>query len=104
MLVTTTHILQNTQSIQYLGVVSGEVILGVNAFKDVAAGFRNLVGGRSKAYEDEVVKGRQEALDEMSQRAIQMGANAVIGASFVITGLNQGMLIITVTGTAVIAQ
>lgn len=104
MLVTTTQTLQNVQSIQYIGIVSGEVILGINAFKDVAAGFRNLVGGRSKGYEDEVVKGRQEAVDEMIQRATQMGANAIIGASFVITGLNQGMLIVTVTGTAVIAS
>lgn len=104
MLVTTTHTLQNAQSIQYLGIVSGEVILGVNAFKDMAAGFRNLVGGRSTAYENEVINGRNEATHEMKMRAQEMGANAIIGASFVITGINQGMLIITVTGTAVIAQ
>lgn len=104
MIVTTTDTLQNSQSIQYLGLVSGEVILGINAFKDVAAGFRNIVGGRSKAYEDEVIRGREEATHEMMQRAQAMGANAIIGTAFVITGLNQGMVIITVSGTAVIAQ
>lgn len=104
MIVVTTDTLQNVQSVQYLGLVSGEVILGINAFKDMAAGFRNLVGGRSKAYEDEVIRGREEAVQEMTMRAQQMGANAVIGTSFVITGINQGMVIITVSGTAVIAQ
>lgn len=101
MLTTTTHTIQGVENIEYIDIVSGEVILGVNAFRDIAAGFSNFFGGRSNAYEEEVEKGRKLALEEMKSRASKIGANAIIGVTFMITGINQGMLIITVSGTAI---
>lgn len=101
MLITTTHVLQGKDNIEYLSIVSGEVILGVNAVKDIKAGFTNIFGGRSGSYEKEVQQGRMNALKEMEENALSLGADAIIGTSFVVTGINQGMIIITVSGTAI---
>ena len=89
---------------EYKGVVFGEVITGVNFLKDFAASIRNIVGGRSGSYENELLDARQKAMDEMSQRARSMGANAVVGIDidYEVLGSDNGMLMVTASGTAVI--
>lgn len=88
---------------QYLGLVSGETIAGVNMFKDIGAGFRNLVGGRSTAYEQELQQAYVTAVNEMCQRAEAMGANAVVGVrvDYFTLGSDNGMLAAVANGTAV---
>ena len=103
MLVTTTNTLQDRKIKDYFGIVSGEAILGANIFKDLFAGIRDIVGGRSKAYEDELRKAKATALDEMIAQAQDYGANAVIGVdlSYEAIGSNNSMLMVVATGTAV---
>ncbi|PJF45779.1 MAG: hypothetical protein CUN48_17155 [Candidatus Thermofonsia Clade 3 bacterium] len=105
MLVLTTHTLQGWKIQRYYGLVSGEAILGANIFKDFFAGIRDIVGGRSAAYEGELRKAKQLALNEMCEEARSMGANAVIGVDLdyeTITGSHGGgMLMVTASGTAV---
>lgn len=105
MLVLTTHTLQGWKIQRYYGLVSGEAILGANIFKDFFAGIRDIVGGRSAAYEGELRKAKRLALDEMCEEARSMGANAVIGVDLdyeTITGAHGGgMLMVTASGTAV---
>lgn len=103
MIVTTTPGIDGRQIAEYKGIVFGEVISGVNMFKDIAAGFRNLVGGRSKSYEDELLAAREEALAEMAQRARALGADAVVGVDvdYETLGADGGMLMVTASGTAV---
>lgn len=79
MLVTTTSTLEGKQIVDYLGIVSGETIIGANLFKDFFAGIRDIVGGRSGSYEDVLREAKETALREMSEQAERMGANAVIG-------------------------
>jgi uncharacterized protein YbjQ (UPF0145 family) len=79
MLMTTTNTLQGREISDYRGIVTGEAILGANIFKDLFAGIRDIVGGRSGAYEEELQRARQIAMDEMQTRAANLGANAVIG-------------------------
>ena len=88
---------------QYLRVVCGETIAGVNALKDMAAGFRNLVGGRSQTYEAELVQARESALAEMVQRAQELGAEGIVGVDIdhETLGSDNGMLMVTASGTAV---
>lgn len=104
MIVTTTNSIEGKQIVTYKEIVFGEVITGVNMFKDIAAGFRNIFGGRSASYENELLQARKEAIDEMKQRASQIGANAVIGVKvdYETLGADSGMLMVTVSGTAVI--
>ena len=87
----------------YHGIVFGEVIAGVNMFRDIAAGFRNLVGGRSGSYETELMNAREEAQKELSERAEELGANAVVGidVDYETLGSDNGMLMVTASGTAV---
>jgi uncharacterized protein YbjQ (UPF0145 family) len=99
-LATTNHI-EGRPVQQYLGLVAGEVILGVNVFKDIAAGFRNIVGGRSGKYEEELRKGRDGAVAEMIQHAQQAGADAIIGIKIDYETVGGQMLMITASGTAV---
>ena len=89
---------------EYKGVVFGEVITGVNFLKDFAASIRNFFGGRSGSYENELVQARQNAMEEMAQRARSMGANAVVGIDidYEVLGADNGMLMVTASGTAVI--
>ena len=104
MLITTTSSIEGKQ-IQYLGLVSGEAILGANIFKDFFAGIRDIVGGRSAAYEGELRKAKDIAIQEMSQQAAQMGANAVIGVDLdyetIQIGNGGGMMMVSASGTAV---
>lgn len=103
MIVTTTSTLQNREITEYKGLVTGEAILGANIFKDLFAGIRDIVGGRSGAYEEELAKARQIAVSEMQQQAQVMGANAVIGVDidYETVGQNGSMLMVTAAGTAV---
>ena len=95
---------QNSTIREYKGVVFGEVITGVNFLKDFAASIRNFVGGRSGSYENELVNARQNAMDEMAERARRMGANAVVSIDidYEVLGADNGMLMVTASGTAVI--
>ncbi|QWW19559.1 YbjQ family protein [Schaalia sp. 19OD2882] len=104
MLVVTTNAIEGHPVQQYVGMVSGETIAGVNLFKDIGAGFRNLVGGRSSAYESEMQQAAQTAVNEMCGRAQQMGANAIIAVKvdYFTLGADNGMLAACATGTAVI--
>ena len=87
----------------YHGVVFGEVIAGVNFVRDLFAGVRNIVGGRSESYEEELVQARNAAMQEMEQHALEKGANAVVGIDldYEVLGQNNGMLMVTASGTAV---
>ena len=106
MIITTTPAIEGRQIREYKGIVFGEVISGVDMFKDIGASLRNLVGGRSQGYEEELTGARTEALAEMQQRAAQMGANAVIGVDidYEVLGANNGMLMVSASGTAVIVE
>lgn len=88
---------------EYKGVVFGEVISGVNFFRDIAASIRDLVGGRSTSYEEELINARSQAMDEMAERAVRLGADAVIGIDidYEVLGEKGGMLMVTASGTAV---
>lgn len=103
MIITTTPSVEGRTIDQYRGIVCGEVIMGVNFLKDLGAGLRNVFGGRSKGYEEELIKGREEAIQEMISRAERMGANAIVGIDLDYEVLGQGgdMLMITASGTAV---
>lgn len=103
MILTTTPQVEGYPVKNYLGIVCGEVVAGVNFVKDFAAGLTNFFGGRSNSYEDELIEVRESAIREMAQRAEQMGANAVIGIDIDYEVLGQGnMLMVTAAGTAVI--
>ncbi len=108
MLVVTTPSLEGRRVTRYLGLVSGDAILGANIFKDFFAGIRDIVGGRSAAYEAELRKAKQIALEEMQAEAEQMGANAVVGVDLdyetVQVGSGGGMLMVSASGTAVVVE
>ena len=103
MIVTTTPSVEGRRITEYKGVVFGEVIAGVNFVKDFVAGLSNFFGGRSGTYEEELINARQQALDEMEQRAAQLGAAAVVGMDidYEVLGADNGMLMVTASGTAV---
>lgn len=103
MLLTTTPTVEGRTIRQYFGVVVGEAILGANIFRDFFAGVRDIVGGRSAGYEKELGKAREIALEELSERAREMGANAVVGIDldYEVVGREGGMLMVSVSGTAV---
>ena len=84
----------------YHGIVTGEAILGANIFRDIFAGIRDIVGGRSGAYEQELGRARQTALDEMQQAAVALGANAIVGVDLDYEVINN-MLMVSASGTAV---
>ena len=106
MLVTTTSMIEGMQIKEYKGLVFGEVISGVNFVKDFTAGLSNIFGGRSNTYEGELLNAREKALEEMQQRAEQMGANAIIGVDidYEVLGVDNGMLMVTASGTAVVVS
>lgn len=103
MILTTTPSIEGRTISGYKGVVFGEVISGVNFFKDFAAGIRNIVGGRSGSYEEELIMAREKAMAEMAERASRLGADAVVGidVDYEVLGEANGMLMVTVSGTAV---
>ena len=106
MIITTTPAAEGACIVEYKGIVFGEVISGVNMFKDIGAGLRNIFGGRSQGYEEELQAARDSALAEMEQRAMRLGANAVIGVDvdYEVLGADNGMLMVSVSGTAVVIQ
>ncbi|ANZ99430.1 hypothetical protein CKN82_01760 [Carnobacterium divergens] len=103
MIITTTNSVENKTIKSYEGIVFGEVISGINMLKDMGAGLRNIFGGRSQGYENELLNARTEALKEMEERAKTMGADAVIGVKmdYEVLGADNGMLMVTCSGTAV---
>jgi uncharacterized protein YbjQ (UPF0145 family) len=106
MIVTTTNGIDGRQVQEYKGIVTGEAILGTNVFRDFFANIRDIVGGRSAAYERELGTARQIALGEMTDAATALGANAVIGVDldYEVLGANNGMLMVSASGTAVIVR
>lgn len=106
MIITTTPSVEGKRIADYKGIVFGEVVSGVDFVKDFAAGLSNFFGGRSSAYEGELIEARQDALHEMERRARDMGANAVVGVhiDYEVLGSNNGMLMVTVSGTAVVVE
>jgi uncharacterized protein YbjQ (UPF0145 family) len=103
MIITTTNTVEGRTITEYKGIVFGEVISGVNFIKDFAAGLSNFFGGRSSTYEDELIQARQNALREMEDRARSLGADAVVAVDvdYEVLGADNGMLMVTVSGTAV---
>ncbi|MDD2421191.1 MAG: YbjQ family protein [Heliobacteriaceae bacterium] len=101
MIVTTTHNIEGRPIKNYLGVVTGEAIMGANIVRDFFAGITDIVGGRSGAYESKLNEGRSIAMDEMIARAERLGADAVIGIDIDYEVIREGMLMIAASGTAV---
>ncbi len=106
MIITTTPSVEGHEIADYKGIVFGEVISGVNVVRDFAAGISNFFGGRSGAYEEELLNARNQALREMEQRAAALGANAVVGidVDYEVLGADNGMLMVTASGTAVVIR
>jgi len=106
MIITTTPSIEGKQIKRYLGIVTGEAILGANLFKDLFASVRDLVGGRSATYEKELQRAREMALQELQERAQELGANAVVGVDldYEVLGQNNGMLMVSASGTAVLVE
>jgi uncharacterized protein YbjQ (UPF0145 family) len=103
MLLTTTPQIDGRPVKEYLGIVTGEAIMGANLFKDLFAGIRDVVGGRSATYEKELLKAQKIALEELQHRAQQVDADAVVGVDldYEVLGQSGGMLMVTASGTAV---
>jgi uncharacterized protein YbjQ (UPF0145 family) len=106
MLISTTSTLEGRPIRQYLGLVSGEAILGANIFRDLFANIRDIVGGRSAAYEQELRKAKDLAIEEMTAQAAAMGATAIIGVDLDYESIGQtgGMLMVSAAGTAVVCD
>ena len=106
MISTTTPTIDGKVIEEYKGIVFGEVISGVDFVKDFVEGLSNFFGGRSSTYEDELINARQQAIAEMENRASQIGANAVVGVDidYEVLGANNGMLMVTASGTAVVVR
>ncbi|WP_295629509.1 heavy metal-binding domain-containing protein [uncultured Corynebacterium sp.] len=103
MIMTTTPTIEGREISRYIRIVSSESISGINMFKDIGAGFRNLVGGRAETYEKELANTRESALAELYERAQGLGADAVVGVDldYEVLGADNGMLMVTASGTAV---
>jgi uncharacterized protein YbjQ (UPF0145 family) len=104
MIVTTTPSIDGQRITRYCGIVTGEAILGANIFKDLFAGIRDIVGGRSATYELELQKARDIAIRELQERAAGLGANAIVGVDldYEVLGTGNGMLMVSASGTAVV--
>jgi uncharacterized protein YbjQ (UPF0145 family) len=105
-IVTTTPSVEGKKITSYRGVVTGEAIMGANIFKDLFAGIRDIVGGRSATYERELKRARDIAMEELRQSAAELGANAVVSVDldYETVGGQGSMLMVTVSGTAVVLQ
>ncbi|WP_308754132.1 putative heavy metal-binding protein [uncultured Anaerotruncus sp.] len=103
MILTTTPSVEGKNITEYQGIVFGEVIAGVDFIKDFTAGLSNFFGGRSGTYEEELLRAREEAMRELEERARALGADAVVGVDvdYEVLGANNGMLMVTASGTAV---
>ena len=106
MIVTTTPSIEGSRIARYVGIVTGEAIIGANVFSDFFAKVRDIVGGRAGAYESKLADAREIALQEMEAQADRLGANAVVGVDldYEVLGQTNGMLMVTVSGTAVVVQ
>ncbi len=104
MIVTTTPALPDRGTARTRGIVTGEAIIGANIFRDIFAGIRDIVGGRAGAYEEVLAGAREKAIAEMRMRAVQLGANAVIGVDldYEVVGSGGSMLMVSATGTGVV--
>lgn len=103
MIMTTTNSVEGRAIAEYKGIVFGEVISGINFIKDIGASFRNFFGGRSQGYEEELLAARAQSLQEMEDRALAMGCDAVVGVKmdYEVLGADNGMIMVTCSGTAV---
>ena len=101
MIITTTPTIQGKEIKEYLGIITGEAIMGANLIKDIFASITDIVGGRSAAYEKELTRARDIAIREMEENAATLGANAIVGVDLDYETVRQGMLMVTVSGTAV---
>lgn len=105
MISVTTPTFENGVIVEYKGIVTGEIVAGINFLKDFGASIRNIIGGRSAGYEEELVEARNNALREMEAKAAQIGANAVVGVKVDYESFgNAGMIMVIATGTAVVVQ
>ncbi len=106
MLLTTTNTIENKKIVSYVGLVTGEAIIGANLFRDLFAGIRDIVGGRSGSYEEVLREAKDNAVSEMEENAGRLGANAVIGIDldYETVGQNGSMLMVTASGTAVVYE
>lgn len=106
MIITTTPDIAGQKIGQYLGIVTGEAVMGTNIFRDMFAKVRDIVGGRSGAYEKELKKAREIALQEIEAAATELGANAIVGVDidYEVLGADNGMLMVSISGTAVTSQ
>ena len=108
MIIVTTPNLEGRRITRYVGLVSGEAILGANIFRDLFAGIRDIVGGRSAAYEQELRKAKALALEEMQDEAQRLGGNAIVGVDLdyetITMGSGGGMLMVSASGTAVVIE
>jgi uncharacterized protein YbjQ (UPF0145 family) len=108
MIIVTTPSMEGRRITQYLGIVSGDAILGANIFRDLFAGIRDIVGGRSAAYEKELRNAKRIALVEMMDEATELGGNAIVGVDLdyetIEMGSGGGMLMVSATGTAVVVE
>jgi uncharacterized protein YbjQ (UPF0145 family) len=103
MIMTTTPNIEGKRITAYLGIVTGEAVLGANLFRDLFAGIRDIVGGRSASYEKELRRARETAFAEIQEAAERLGANAVVAVDidYEVLGEKNGMLMVSVSGTAV---
>ncbi|MEK7500946.1 MAG: heavy metal-binding domain-containing protein [Patescibacteria group bacterium] len=106
MILSTTPNIEGKRILNYLGIVSGEAVMGANLFKDIFAAVRDIVGGRSATYEAELEKAKKLALQEMTEEAEKLGANAIVGIDldYENFGASGGMLMVSVSGTAVVTE
>ncbi|MBV1863300.1 MAG: heavy metal-binding domain-containing protein [Rhodobacteraceae bacterium] len=106
MIVTTTPSIEGHKITNYAGIVVGEAIMGANVVRDIFASITDIVGGRSGAYEDKLADARETALQELKERATELGANAVVGVDldYEVLGSNGSMLMVSASGTAVVAE
>ena len=106
MIITTTPTVEGKSIREYRGIVTGEAIMGANIFRDLFAGLRDIVGGRSAAYEKELRRARETAMAELTASAQELGANAVVGVDldYEVLGQNNGMLMVSISGTAVVIE
>lgn len=104
MIYTTTNGLEGYTIEKYLGVIAGEAIMGANVFRDFAAGIRDIMGGRSGSYEQELREAKRLAMEDLTAHAEQLGANAIIGIDLDYESIRGSMLMVSVSGTAVVAH
>ena len=106
MILTTTNMVEGHKTVKYIGIVTGETIIGANMFRDIFARVRDVIGGRSNSYEQVLREAKNTALNEMRQYALSLGANAVVGIDldYETVGRHGSMLMVTASGTAVVLE